>query len=102
MNDFKDKYLVLFFYGLNFSAVCPQEIIDFSKKSADFRKINTEVVGCSVDSIHSHRTFIQQSRPEGGLGGLDIDLLSDLSHQISRDYGVLLPEAGITHSIIKR
>jgi alkyl hydroperoxide reductase subunit AhpC len=74
--------------------VCPTEIIEFSKRAKDFRAINCEVLGCSVDSVHSHREYSKMPRSEGGLGELDIELLSDGTHQISKDYGVMVPELG--------
>jgi peroxiredoxin (alkyl hydroperoxide reductase subunit C) len=89
LTDYKGKYLLLFFYPLNFTYVCPTEIVEFSNRAKDFRSLNCEVVGCSVDSHHSHREYSKTSRADGGLGGVDIDLLSDLTHDISRDYGVL-------------
>ena len=88
--DFLGKYLVLFFYPLDFTFVCPTEIVDYSKKAAAFREIGCEVVGCSTDSHFSHRQWDLTPRSEGGLGGLDIPLLSDLTKKISKRYGVLL------------
>ena len=70
---------MFFFYPLDFTFVCPTEIIDFSNKAKDFRKINCEVVGCSVDSHYSHMAWDQTPREKGGLGGLDIPLLGDLT-----------------------
>ena len=94
LSDYAGKYLVLFFYPLDFTFVCPTEIVDYSNKAKDFRKIGCEVVGCSIDSHFVHRQWDLTPRKEGGLGGLDIPLLSDLNKQISDDYGVLL-DAGM-------
>ncbi|CAI2379960.1 unnamed protein product [Moneuplotes crassus] len=91
LKDYFGKYLVLFFYPFDFSFVCPTEILDYSSIAKDLRKSNCEVVGCSVDSHFTHRQWDITPREEGGLGGLDIPLLSDQSHKISKDYGVLLP-----------
>ena len=93
LGDYKGKYLVLFFYPLDFTFVCPTEIIDFSNKAKDFRKIGCEVVACSVDSHFTHMAWDQTPKEKGGLGGLDIPLLSDLNKTISDDYGVLIKEA---------
>ena len=93
LSDYKGKYLVLFFYPLDFTFVCPTEIIDFSNKAKDFRKIGCEVVGCSIDSHFSHMAWDQTPREKGGLGGLDIPLLGDITKQIADDYGVLIKEA---------
>ncbi|KAM9344914.1 thioredoxin-dependent peroxide reductase, mitochondrial [Symphorus nematophorus] len=93
--DFKGKYLVLFFYPLDFTFVCPTEIISFSDKASEFHDINCAVVGVSVDSHFTHLAWINTPRKTGGLGHIHIPLLSDLNKQISRDYGVLLEGPGI-------
>jgi alkyl hydroperoxide reductase subunit AhpC len=83
LSDYAGKYLVLFFYPLDFTFVCPTEIIEFSNKAKAFNSISAEVVGCSVDSHFSHMAWDQTPRDKGGLGGLDIPLLSDLTKKIS-------------------
>ncbi|CAI9717158.1 thioredoxin-dependent peroxide reductase, mitochondrial [Octopus vulgaris] len=93
--DYKGKYLVLFFYPLDFTFVCPTEIIAFSDNIEKFKEINAEVVGVSIDSHFSHLAWINTPRKEGGLGQLKYPLLSDLSKQIASDYGVLLENPGI-------
>ncbi|XP_069001298.1 thioredoxin-dependent peroxide reductase, mitochondrial [Embiotoca jacksoni] len=93
--DFKGKYLVLFFYPLDFTFVCPTEIISFSDKASEFHDVNCEVVGVSVDSHFTHLAWTNTPRKTGGLGQIHIPLLSDLTKQISRDYGVLLEAPGI-------
>ncbi|XP_056147315.1 thioredoxin-dependent peroxide reductase, mitochondrial [Lampris incognitus] len=95
LNDFKGKYLVLFFYPLDFTFVCPTEIISFSDKASEFHDINCEVVGVSVDSHFTHLAWINTPRKNGGLGNIHIPLLADLNKEISRDYGVLLEGPGI-------
>ncbi|XP_039261108.1 peroxiredoxin-2-like [Styela clava] len=95
-SDYLGKYLVFFFYPLDFTFVCPTEIIAFSDRAEEFKKINTEVVGCSVDSHFTHLAWINTARREGGLGKINFPLLSDLTHKISRDYGVLLEDLGHT------
>lgn len=95
LSDYKGKYLVLFFYPLDFTFVCPTEIIAFSDKVADFKALNAEVVGVSTDSHFSHLAWINASRKQGGLGGLNYPLLSDFSKTVSRDYGVLVENAGV-------
>ncbi|XP_055683832.1 peroxiredoxin [Lutzomyia longipalpis] len=96
LNDYKGKYLVLFFYPLDFTFVCPTEIIAFSDRMSEFQKLNTEVVGVSVDSHFSHLAWTNLDRKAGGLGKLHYPLLADLTKDISRDYGVLLEQAGIS------
>jgi len=95
LSDYSGKYVVLFFYPLDFTFVCPTEIIAFSDRIEEFKKLNTEVIGVSVDSHFSHLAWINQPRKTGGLGGLNYPLVADLTKQISRDYGVLLENAGI-------
>jgi alkyl hydroperoxide reductase subunit AhpC len=95
LSDYRGKnYVVLFFYPLDFTFVCPTEIIAFSDRIEEFRKRGAEVVGCSVDSQFSHLAWIQTPRAQGGLGGLKYPLVADITKKISQDYGVLL-EGGI-------
>jgi alkyl hydroperoxide reductase subunit AhpC len=89
LSDYRGKYVVLFFYPLDFTFVCPTEIIAFSDKIDEFKKRGAEVLGVSVDSKFSHLKWIQTGRAEGGLGGLKYPLVSDLKRQISEAYGVL-------------
>jgi len=96
LSDYKGKYLVFFFYPLDFTFVCPTEIIAFSDRIDEFKKIGAEVVACSVDSQFTHLAWINTPRKDGGLGPMQIPLLSDLSHSISKDYGVFLSEHGHT------
>jgi len=97
LNQYKGKYLVFFFYPLDFTFVCPTEIIAFSDRIDEFRQINTEVVACSIDSQFTHLAWLNTPRKDGGLGTLNIPLLSYLTHSISKDYGVFLEDAG--HSL---
>jgi alkyl hydroperoxide reductase subunit AhpC len=90
LSDYRGKYVVLFFYPLDFTFVCPTEIIAYSDKIDEFRKRGAEVLGVSVDSKFSHLAWIRTPRPDGGLGGLKYPLVSDITKKISGDYGVLL------------
>ncbi|KAH8390683.1 hypothetical protein KR215_010129 [Drosophila sulfurigaster] len=94
LSQYLGKYVVLLFYPLDFTFVCPTEIIAFSDRIAEFRKINTEVIAASVDSHFTHLAWINTPRKEGGLGSVKIPLLSDLTHKISKDYGVYLEASG--------
>jgi peroxiredoxin (alkyl hydroperoxide reductase subunit C) len=89
LSQYKGKWLILFFYPLDFTFVCPTEIIDFSEKVAEFKKLNAEIVGCSVDSEFTHLAWINTPRKEGGLGKIEYPLLSDLNKEIAQAYGVL-------------
>ncbi|HUR54867.1 MAG TPA: peroxiredoxin [Gemmataceae bacterium] len=90
LSDYKGKYVVLFFYPLDFTFVCPTEIVSFSDRIEEFRSRGAEVIGCSTDSHFSHLAWIQQPRNVGGLGGLKYPLVADLTKKIAADYGVLL------------
>ncbi|XP_062982548.1 peroxiredoxin-4 isoform X2 [Elgaria multicarinata webbii] len=94
LSDYEGKYLVFFFYPLDFTFVCPTEINAFSDRIEEFRSIDAEVVACSVDSQFTHLAWINTQRKQGGLGPVKIPLLSDLTHQISKDYGVYLEDQG--------
>ncbi len=87
--DYKDKWLVVFFYPLDFTFVCPTEILAFSDRLDDFAKLNAEVVGVSVDSKFTHLAWTEKPRDAGGIQGLKYPLLSDLNKQMAVDYGVL-------------
>lgn len=90
--DFKGKWVCLFFYPLDFTFVCPTEITAFNDNYKSFKEVNCEVVGCSVDSKFSHLAWAKTPRKEGGIGKLQIPLLADITKDIGRDYGVLLPD----------
>jgi len=96
LNDYKGKYVVLFFYPLDFTFVCPTEIIAFSDRAEEFRKIGCEVIACSTDSHFSHLAWIERSRKSGGLGEMNIPLLADKSMVISKAYGVLKEDDGVS------
>ncbi|KAL2345284.1 hypothetical protein Fmac_006569 [Flemingia macrophylla] len=89
------KYVVLFFYPLDFTFVCPTEITAFSDRHAEFEELNTEILGVSVDSVFSHLAWVQTNRKSGGLGDLKYPLISDITKSISKSYGVLIPDQGI-------
>ncbi|KAL7133640.1 hypothetical protein ABFS83_12G155800 [Erythranthe nasuta] len=89
------KYVILFFYPLDFTFVCPTEITAFSDRYSEFEKLNTEVLGVSVDSVFSHLAWIQTERKSGGLGDLNYPLVSDVTKSISKSYNVLIHDQGI-------
>ena len=90
LSDFKGKWVYLFFYPLDFTFVCPTEIIAFSEAESRFRELNTQILGVSVDSHFTHLRWIETPRNDGGLGGLNYPLVSDLSREIATKYDVLL------------
>jgi len=95
LSDYQGKYVVLFFYPLNFTFVCPTEVIAFSDRYDEFKQLNTEILAVSVDSEFSHLAWIQTERKHGGVEDLNYPLVSDIRKDISASYNVLESEAGI-------
>ncbi|XP_076758763.1 peroxiredoxin 2 [Xylocopa sonorina] len=95
LSDYKGKYVVLFFYPLDFTFVCPTEIIAFSDRAQEFDQIGCKLIAASTDSHFSHLAWVNTPRKQGGLGEMNIPLLADKSTKIARDYGVLDEETGI-------
>jgi peroxiredoxin (alkyl hydroperoxide reductase subunit C) len=93
--DMRGKYVVLFFYPLDFTFVCPTEIIEFNRKLDEFKERGAEVIGVSVDSHFSHLAWKNTPVDQGGIGDIQYPLVADLKKQISRDYGVLLEGGGV-------
>ncbi|AFY70285.1 Peroxiredoxin [Thalassoporum mexicanum PCC 7367] len=96
LSDYRGKkYVVLFFYPLDFTFVCPTEVMAFSDRYAEFKQLGAEVLGVSVDSEFAHLAWIQTDRKLGGVGDLNYPLVSDITKAISTAYNVLDPAAGI-------
>lgn len=93
LSDYRGKYVVLFFYPLDFTFVCPSEIIEFSKKIQEFQGRDTQVIGVSIDSQFSHWAWRNTPVNEGGIGEIKYPLVADLTKTISRDYGVLIDDS---------
>ncbi|PKU34753.1 peroxiredoxihypothetical protein [Limosa lapponica baueri] len=91
------KYVVFFFYPLDFTFVCPTEIIAYSDRADEFKKINCEVIGASVDSHFCHLAWINTPKKQGGLGTMKIPLISDTKRAIAKEYGVLKEDEGIAY-----
>jgi peroxiredoxin (alkyl hydroperoxide reductase subunit C) len=89
------KWTVLFFYPLDFTFVCPTEILAFSEAAPQFAELGAQVIGASVDSQFTHLAWINTPRDQGGLGQLNIPLVADLNKQLARDFGVLDETAGV-------
>jgi peroxiredoxin (alkyl hydroperoxide reductase subunit C) len=90
LSQFRGKYVVLFFYPLDFTFVCPSEIIAFDKKLNAFRERNCQVIGVSVDSHFSHWAWKNTPREKGGIGPVQFPMVADITKKIAADYGVLL------------
>jgi len=95
LSDYRGKWLVLLFYPLDFTFVCPTELTTFSDRYEDFLGIGADVIGVSTDSVHSHRAWLKTPRDKGGVEGLKYPLASDITKQVARDYGVLIEDKGI-------
>jgi peroxiredoxin 1 len=95
LSDYRGKYVVLFFYPLDFTFVCPTEIIAFSDRAEEFRSIGCEVLACSTDSVYSHLAWVNTPRKQGGLGPMKIPLLADKTSEISKRYGCLKEDEGV-------
>ena len=89
LSGLRGKWVVLFFYPLDFTFVCPTEITAFSDRYQDFSSLNTEILGVSVDSKHCHLAWIQTPRNEGGIGDINYPLVSDLKREICQAYNVV-------------
>ena len=93
LSDYKGKWLIFFFYPLDFTFVCPTEILALSDRLDEIEDLGAEVLGCSTDSVFSHFAWISTPRDKNGIGGLKFPLVADYTKDIARSYGVL-DEAG--------
>jgi alkyl hydroperoxide reductase subunit AhpC len=90
LEQYRGKWVALYFYPLDFTFVCPTEIRSFAENEAKFKELGCQVIGCSTDSVHSHKAWFERDLKE-----VKYPVLADTSHAISRDYGVLMEEEGI-------
>ncbi|HEX6622919.1 MAG TPA: peroxiredoxin [Pyrinomonadaceae bacterium] len=95
LSDYAGKWVVLLFYPLDFTFVCPTELTTFSDRVEDFDGIGAEVIGVSTDSVHSHRAWLRTPREQNGVEGLKYPLASDITKDVARSYGVLIEDKGI-------
>jgi peroxiredoxin (alkyl hydroperoxide reductase subunit C) len=93
LSSFRGRYVVLFFYPLDFTFVCPSEILAFNKRLEDFKKKNCEVIGVSVDSKFTHLAWKNTPLDNGGIGNIQYPLVQDLNKAIAKSYGILFNEA---------
>lgn len=93
LSDYRGKYVLLFFYPLDFTFVCPTEIIAFSDRASEFEAAGVQIIGVSVDSHFSHLAWRNTARDQGGIGNVQYPLVADLSKQIARNYDVLMGDA---------
>ncbi len=95
LDGYKGKHIVLFFYPLDFTFVCPTELIAFSHRIAEFEKRGVQVLGCSIDSQFTHVAWRNTAIDEGGIGAVKYPLIADVKHEICRDYDVEFDAAGV-------
>ncbi len=94
-NAIKDKYALIFFYPLDFTFVCPTELVALDKRIAAFKKMGVEVIGVSIDSHFTHNAWRNTPRDKGGIGPLNFTLVADINHTICQSFGIEHPEAGV-------
>ena len=95
LSDYKGKWLILLFYPLDFTFVCPTELINFSDRLEDFQGIGAEVVGVSTDSVHSHRAWLKTPQDQNGIAGVKYPIASDVGGKLARAYNILVEESNI-------
>jgi peroxiredoxin (alkyl hydroperoxide reductase subunit C) len=97
LSDYQGKYVVLFFYPLDFTFVCPTELIAFSKRIKEFEDRNVQVIGCSIDSQFTHVAWRNTPVDEGGIGQVAYPLVADIKHEICKAYDVEFEDAGVAY-----
>lgn len=95
LDDYKGKYLCLFFYPLDFTFVCPTELHAFSDKMDEFKKRGCEVLASSIDSKFSHSAWLKTPKTKGGIEGVKYPIMADIHKSIARSYGTLFEDAGV-------
>lgn len=93
--DYEGQWLVLFFYPMDFTFICPTEITALSDRYDEFLDLNCDIIGVSTDSKYTHRAWLHTPREDNGLGMINFPLGADTNHKVSRDYGVLVEEEGV-------
>lgn len=97
LSDFAGKYIVFFFYPLDFTFVCPTELHAFQEKLKEFEKRNAQIIGCSIDSCFSHTAWLNTPKVKGGIHGVSYPIVSDINKTIARAFHVLKEEDGIAY-----
>ncbi|HEX3102514.1 MAG TPA: peroxiredoxin [Pyrinomonadaceae bacterium] len=95
LSDYKGKWLILLFYPLDFTFVCPTELIHFSDRLDEFHGIGAEVLGISTDSVHSHRAWLKTPQDKNGIEGVNYPIASDVGGKLAKAYNILVEEANI-------
>ena len=97
LSDYRGKYVVFFFYPLDFTFVCPTELHAFQEKLMEFEKRGAQLIGCSIDSWFSHAAWLNTPKTKGGIQGISYPIVSDITKSIARDFQVLNEEVGIAY-----
>ena len=95
LSDYKGKWLILLFYPLDFTFVCPTELIHFSDRLEEFQGVGAEVLGVSTDSVHSHRAWLKTPVDQNGIAGVKYPIASDVGGKLAKAYNILVEEANI-------
>ena len=95
LSDYKGKWLILLFYPLDFTFVCPTELINFSDRLGELNGVGAEVLGVSTDSVHSHRAWLKTPQDQNGIAGVKYPIASDVGGKLARQYNILVDEANI-------
>lgn len=96
LSDYKGKWLIMLFYPLDFTGVCSTDLTHFSNRFEEFSSINTDVLGVSTDSAHSHRAWLRMPKEQNGIGEIKFPIASDAGGKLSRQYNILIEEANIS------
>lgn len=94
LSDFKGKWLIFFFYPLDFTFVCPTEILALSDRLSEFKDLDTDIIGASTDSVHSHFAWLNTPLNKNGIAGTKYPLVADFTKEVARAYGVLNEDTG--------
>src|SRR6186997_1196925 len=95
LSDYKGKWLIMLFYPLDFTFVCPTELIKFSERLEEFEGVGAEVLGVSTDSVHSHRAWLKTPQDQNGISGVKYPIASDVGGKLARQYNILVEESNI-------
>ncbi len=95
LSDYRGKWLIFFFYPLDFTFVCPTEITALSDRATEFQEFDCEILGCSTDSVFSHWAWLNTPREKNGIAGTQFPLVSDFTKSVARAYGVLDEKSGV-------
>jgi peroxiredoxin (alkyl hydroperoxide reductase subunit C) len=97
LDQYRGKYVIFFFYPLDFTFVCPTELHAFQEKLSEFERRGAQVVGCSVDSPYCHLAWLNTPKSKGGIQGVTYPLVADVSKKIAQEFGVLIAEQGVAY-----